>query len=159
MTYAADTIGRLVVGGRGALRAGEHGVLSEIARQAGVALHAAGLTDELQRSREQLVHAREEERRRLRRDLHDGLGPTLAGDAAAARQRRAPARGATRPRPSALLEDVKAETQHAIADIRRLVYALRPPALDDLGLVGAPASRPAASRAAPPAAGPPGRSW
>jgi signal transduction histidine kinase len=137
VTYASATIGRLVVGGRGALRAGEHGVLSEIARQAGVALHAAGLTDELQRSREQLVHAREEERRRLRRDLHDGLGPTLAAMQLQLRSAELLLTRRDGPGATALLEDVKAETQQAIADIRRLVYALRPPALDDLGLVGA----------------------
>ena len=80
--------------------------------------------------------AREEERRRLRRDLHDGLGPTLGSlplkldvaddlvveDPAAARE---------------LLRELKTQAQSAVVDIRRLVYDLRPPALDDLGLLGA----------------------
>src|SRR5205814_1987574 len=91
---------------------------------------------DLQRSRERLVTAREEERRRLRRDLHDGLGPALASfplklDAAGNLLARDPAAA------DALLAGLKAQTLAAVADIRRLVYALRPPALDDLGLVGA----------------------
>jgi signal transduction histidine kinase len=111
-------------------------LLTDLARQAGSAAHAAQLTTELQRSRTALVTAREEERRRLRRDLHDGLGPALASmtlQADAARDRYAvePARG------DALLADLTEQLHEATADIRRLVYDLRPPALDELGLVGA----------------------
>ena len=90
----------------------------------------------LQRSRERLVTAREEERRRLRRDLHDGLGPTLAaqtlkvGSARALYQRDAVAA-------DVLLAELETDMQTALTDIRRLAYDLRPPALDDLGLVGA----------------------
>ena len=87
-------------------------------------------------ARERLVAAREEERRRLRRDLHDGLGPALAGAAlkveAAENLLQIDAEAASR-----LLGDARAEIQDAVADVRRLVYALRPPALDELGLVGA----------------------
>jgi signal transduction histidine kinase len=91
---------------------------------------------ELQQARERLVAAREEERRRLRRDLHDGLGPALAG--AALKVEAAENLLASDPRGAAgLLEDARAEIQDAVADVRRLVYALRPPALDELGLVGA----------------------
>jgi signal transduction histidine kinase len=91
---------------------------------------------ELQAGRERLVSAREEERRRLRRDLHDGLGPALAAlvmqlelaDDLAGRDPDAA---------RALIGQLKAQTQDAIGDIRRLVYELRPPSLDELGLVGA----------------------
>ena len=77
-----------------------------------------------------------EERRRLRRDLHDGLGPTLASltlTLAAAREYlpRDPTTTDT------LLQELATQVQGAVTDIRRLVYELRPPTLDDLGLIGA----------------------
>ncbi|MGL4648498.1 MAG: sensor histidine kinase [Caldilineaceae bacterium] len=83
-----------------------------------------------------MINAREEERRRLRRDLHDGLGPSLAGlsfriDAARNLLKRDPQRA------DAQLEAAGDQLRNAIADIRRLVYGLRPPALDELGLVAA----------------------
>jgi signal transduction histidine kinase len=94
------------------------------------------LTAELQRSRERLVTTREEERRRLRRDLHDGLGPTVASlalklDAARKLVRRKPEDAED------LLSRLKDQTQDTVVEVRRLVYDLRPPALDDLGLVAA----------------------
>jgi signal transduction histidine kinase len=96
---------------------------------------AMGRAVRVQRSREQLVASREEERRRLRRDLHDGLGPTLATvllDLSAAR--RLLGRESTADR---VLAEAREGVQNALADVRRLVYDLRPPALDQLGLVGA----------------------
>ena len=78
--------------------------------------------------------AREEERRRLRRDLHDGLGPSLAAIVLKLNARERPGRR----RPArALLGQLREETRLAIDDIRRLVDDLRPPALDEVGLVGA----------------------
>lgn len=90
----------------------------------------------LQRSREQQATAREEERRRLRRDLHDGLGPVLASQA----MRIEAAAGLVHHKPdaaAAMLDQLRAETADTITDVRRLVQGLRPPQLDELGLVGA----------------------
>jgi signal transduction histidine kinase len=111
-------------------------LLDEIARQTGIAVHSIMLSHDLRQSRERIVTAREEERRRIRRDLHDGLGPALASLSLQVEIARDlittdPARS------SVLLDDVLAQTQESLLDIRRLVYDLRPPALDDLGLVGA----------------------
>jgi signal transduction histidine kinase len=146
LVYGGETVGQLVLGPR----AGEEGfadaerrLLADLAHQIGASAHAALMTDEalrlsadLQRSRERLVEAREEERRRLRRDLHDGLGPQLSSqaltiDAVRRIMRRDPDAA------EELLLDLKADAQDAVSDIRRLVYGLRPPALDDLGLLGA----------------------
>jgi signal transduction histidine kinase len=137
LTYQGETVGQLLVAPRApgeAFTPSERQLLEEIAVQAGVAAHAVRLTADLQRSRERLITAREEERRRLRRDLHDGLGPQLASLrltlAAALELLRYDVDAAER-----LLQELAIHTQAAIADIRRVVYDLRPPALDDLGLV------------------------
>ena len=95
---------------------------------------ARRLAVDLQRSREGLVLTREEERRRLRRDFHDGLGPVLAGlvmRAETAAEVDDPAVART------LLGEVADDARTALADVRRLVDGLRPPALDSLGLAGA----------------------
>ncbi len=139
LVYQSETIGRLLVASRtqGELFSpAEMRLLRNVARQAGTAVHAAQLTADLQRSREQLVTTREEERRRLRRDLHDGLGPQLATlslklDAARNHLAHDPETSAQ------LLADLKQELQAAIGDIRRVAYDLRPPALDQMGLVSA----------------------
>ena len=86
-------------------------------------------------TRERLVLAREEERRRLRRDLHDGLGPALAGltcrggPCSRRRQRRTP--------PASCRDALRDDLRATVLDVRRVVEGLRPPALDELGLVGA----------------------
>lgn len=116
----------------------DRAVLAALARQAGAAVHAESLTADLLDSRQRLVSTREEERRRLRRDLHDGLGPLLTGiglNVDAARVYLAQPREAANP--DALLAAAKEASAQAIADLRAIVYGLRPPALDDLGLVGA----------------------
>ena len=139
LAYQNEPMGELLVAprpGEEELSLADGHLLEDLARQAGVAVHAVGLTADLQRSRERLVTAREEERRRLRRDLHDGLGAQLAG----LNVQSAVLRRLIRRDPEAaeeLVLELRTELQGAIADIRRLVYDLRPPALDELGLVGA----------------------
>jgi two-component system NarL family sensor kinase len=114
---------------------GEREIVGTLSRQAGVLAHNVTLVEALRRSRLVLVNAREEERRRIRADLHDGLGPTLAtvamGLEATAR------RLDGEPELELLLQDLERELQRAIQDVRSLVYELRPATLDDLGLVSA----------------------
>lgn len=108
-------------------------LLTELARQIGVAVASAQLTLALQHAREQLVAAREEERRRLRRDLHDGLGPLLA----AQRLKLGTARYFLHKDPAVadrLLTEQEGEIDAALQEVRRLIDNLRPPVLDDLGL-------------------------
>ena len=139
LRYRGEQVGKLVVGvraGQRALERADRAALELLAVPLGAAVHATALSVAVQRSREQIVGAREEERRRLRRDLHDGLGPVLTGIAF-----RADAAGNVLhddpERAEVLLRELRASASDAIGDVRRLVYDLRPPALDELGLVGA----------------------
>ena len=114
----------------------ERQLLEDIALQAGAVAYSVRLMRALQHSREQLVFAREEERLRIRRDLHDELGPSLASQTFKLDQ--ALDLLATNPQESAdLLNSLKKQNQNLVSEIRRLVYELRPPALDELGLIGA----------------------
>ena len=139
LIYQGKPLGQLWVAPRvrgEAFNPADRLLLTNIARQAGAATHAAQLTTSLQQSRQQLVTAREEERRRLRRDLHDGLGPHLASqiltlNAIGKLLDRDPAKARE------LLDHLQTQSQAATQDIRRLVYNLRPPTLDELGLVAA----------------------
>jgi two-component system NarL family sensor kinase len=133
-----DQVGEFIVG----LRPGDLGlstadadVLRIVAPLLAQTLRAQAMSRDLKQSREAVVTAVEEERRRLRRDLHDGLGPTLTGvaftsDAARNMVHVDPARTAQ------LLSSMRADTTAAINEIRRLVEGLRPPSLDQVGLVG-----------------------
>ena len=98
-------------------------------------MHAVRLTDDLQRSRERLVATREEERRRLRRDLHDGIGPTLTGLALQLNAAHKLVMGNEPKDAGEMLARLEERTEDTIAEMRRLIYGLRPPALDDLGLI------------------------
>ncbi|MDQ3734168.1 MAG: histidine kinase [Actinomycetota bacterium] len=137
LDYGGQRMGELVFGARPGERRldpADRAVVELLAVPLAIALRATSLSRAVQSSREQLVSAREEERRRLRRDLHDGLGPTLTGVALQADA----ARNLLTDDPEQagrLLEALRGQTTAAIHEIRRLVYGLRPPALDELGLV------------------------
>jgi signal transduction histidine kinase len=139
LSHRGEQVGRLVLD-TGAVREpfgpADRRLLDGVARQVGMAAHNLLLTARLQRSLERAVIAREEERRRLRRDIHDRLGPVLAAsgmqiELVRSRLARDPDQA------QALLSAVAATQQEAITDLRRLVEGLRPPVLDQRGLVGA----------------------
>ena len=138
LTFQRETVGRLLVGQRAPderLSQDDERLLVNLARQVAPAAQAVALREALDASRAGLATAREEERRRLRRDLHDGLGPTIAGLTLGMDTAYAMSAGCRELQE--LLSRLKAETQRAVTDIRRIVYGLRPPALDELGLAGA----------------------
>ncbi|HEY7174272.1 MAG TPA: histidine kinase [Micromonosporaceae bacterium] len=115
------------------LRPADRRVLDDLAAQLALLMHARSLTETVRAARERLVLAREEERRRLRRDLHDGLGPALAGLMLKVDN----ARALVPDDPSGADHDLlllRQDIQATVVDVRRLVEGLRPPAIDELGL-------------------------
>lgn len=139
LTNQTERVGELILAPRApgeSFSPADMKLINIIAQQAGVAAYTMRLNNDLQKSRERLVTAQEEERRRLRRDLHDGVGPTLASlsqriDTASELVESDPEKSVR------LLKDLKGQVKETIAEIRRLVYALRPPVLDEFGLVSA----------------------
>ena len=116
------------------LDAVDESLLADVAAQLAAVGFALRLATDLERSRDRLVTAREEERRRIRRDLHDGLGPQLA---AAVMALDVATRALGEGRAASLVGTARDQLQESVADVRRIVHGLRPPALDDLGLLGA----------------------
>jgi signal transduction histidine kinase len=146
LVYQRETIGELLLAPRApgeTFTPADLRLLNELTHQIGLAAHAVRLTADLQHSNEhlsaarvRLVTAREEERRRLRRDLHDGLGPTLAAlTLKIGAARKLLTRDVTAA--DSLLLELNGDIETTVSDIRRLVSNLRPPSLDELGLVGA----------------------
>src|SRR5215211_6860525 len=136
LVYGTETVGRIVLNPRSpgeSFSPVDRRLLDDLARQAGIAAYAVRLTTELQRSRERLVATREEERRRIRRDLHDGLGPALSSAMLklSATRRLLPSGSPA----DDLIDEVRNDMRATVTDVRRLVYDLRPPTLDQLGLV------------------------
>jgi two-component system NarL family sensor kinase len=146
LTYQGEVIGHMYVASRHPgtrLSNRDMSLLADLAHQLGVGMYAVRASLQVQASRAALVTAREEERRRIRRDLHDGLGPTLASmklQISAVQRLLEPDPG----RAAAMLEEVRSAMNETTADIRRLVYGLRPPLIDELGLIAALRNHPAA---------------
>jgi signal transduction histidine kinase len=135
LSFGGARVGVLVLSARQRSRA-ERARLEHVSRQAAVAVHSVLLTREARRARQLVVVAREEERRRLRWDLHDGVAPLIAGLALQAETARdlvetdpATTRG--------ILDRLVPQLAGAVADVRAIVHELRPAALDELGLAGA----------------------
>ncbi|WP_229871283.1 sensor histidine kinase [Streptomyces phaeofaciens] len=127
-------VGRLEVSRDGASTPAERDtdLLSLLADQAGPALAALQLGQEAQAARERLIVAREEERRRLRREIHDGLGPQLA-----AVQMRL---GAAQACPAADPQHLRIAAEglgEALAEVRRITAGLTPAMLAERGLLDA----------------------
>jgi len=153
LTYHGSPRGELVVGlprGQERFSRAERELITDLARQVAAVVHAVSLTAELQRSRHRLVNAKEEERRRLRRDLHDGLGARLAGLSIKLEAAGAMGEDRTTER-DGLVRSVQHELRAAVGDVRVLVSGLRPPALDERGLVGAVRDRARSLESAPDA--------
>ncbi len=136
--YRGEPVGWLMLpaADRPVLGEDDQRLLGDLVRQAAAAARASELSASLQRIRAELVVAREDERRRLRRDLHDGLGPSLGAVAL----RIEAARNLSRSEPDRADEQLgRAADDLAgiLAEVRRLVHDLRPPALDELGLLRA----------------------
>ncbi|MGB3410215.1 MAG: sensor histidine kinase [Microthrixaceae bacterium] len=136
LMFRDTQVGELIVAPRpgSRIRASEMRILSDLARPVAAVVHAVSVTDELQRSRRDLVTAREAERRKIRRNLHDGLGPALA----AVRMKLDSAAMLLDTNPDAaksVIDQLGADIRSTIADIRHLVYDLQPPKLDEIGLL------------------------
>ncbi|MFC3385815.1 ATP-binding protein [Couchioplanes azureus] len=138
VAYRGEPIGQLQVVRRDGARLSDRDqrMLGDLVRQAAAATRATDINVALERARTELVLGREDERRRLRRDLHDGLGPSIG----AVQLRIETARNLAASRPEAvdgLLASAARDIGAILDEIRRVVYELRPPALDELGLVRA----------------------
>jgi signal transduction histidine kinase len=139
LIYDSEPIGNLIVGprhGEHRLSGSDQRVIDVVAAPLAIVLHAQALTEDLKASRERVIEAAEEERSRLRRELHDSLGPLLTGAAfkadgiALAAQHRPE-------RAESLAIELADQLRQSVEGVRQLAYGLRPAALDELGLVGA----------------------
>ena len=116
-------------------------MLAELTAPLGLAVGWVRLAAQLRRSNVAMLSARAEERRRLRRDFHDGLGPALTGVSLGLRsavvQLDRSADPAALGAPRDLLERMAVEVDALIGEVKRIARDLRPTALDQFGLIAA----------------------
>ena len=139
-----ETLGRIEVGPRhhGDYNDAERMLLRTVAGQAAASVANVRLTAqlaaqlvELTASRERLVAAQDDERRRLERDLHDGIQQNVVAQIAGLRlARNRLQRGELTPADLTELQDQARET---LTDLRELAQGIHPPVLSDNGLVAA----------------------
>jgi signal transduction histidine kinase len=120
-----------------AFTAGDRRLLAALAPQVAVVVRALELTGSLERERDRVLTATHAERDRIRRDLHDGLGPSLAGIGLGVQAVQAQLVGTAEPSTGGLLARLKDEVDAAVGEVRRILDGLRPAPLDDVGLVAA----------------------
>ncbi|MGS0684063.1 sensor histidine kinase [Nakamurella sp. GG22] len=139
LLFRGEQVGQLRIARRAPTEhfsSSERRLIADLSRQVAAAVREVLLSQELQRSRERLVLAREEERRVLRRTLHDEIGPTVAGIALRAETARLLVEQPDRRAGFAsALAAIGRDAGAAARALRALSYDLRPPALDDRGLV------------------------
>lgn len=139
MTSGPEVLGQLVLEagpGREPFGPADEQLLAALIRQVSDTASAVLLSTRLQAAREHLVLARGEERRRLHHRLHDGLGPSLAAMVLQLEVAKAQLGG--QPDQADATVATLAGTIAELGDeVRRLVYDLRPPTLDRLGLAAA----------------------
>ncbi|GAB3612183.1 hypothetical protein GCM10027415_05230 [Humibacter ginsengisoli] len=139
LTFGETVVGELALSPRSrgeSFAASELRIIEDYARQAGVALYAVQLSGELDGARSKLVNAVEDERRRLRRDLHDSIGAQLGSQAIALDAARTLIRSDP-VRVEQILREMRKNAQSATEDLRGIINDLRPPVLDDRGLLEA----------------------
>jgi len=138
LVRSGNLLGHLVVGRRSVsepLTDRDLHLLQDLAGHAGTAVRAALLDAELRDSYERLLVVREHERARLRRDLHDGLGPALGAVTMRAEAARNMVRaGSPAHEVDTVLAGVGAETELAVREVRRLLDDLVPSVVVERGL-------------------------
>lgn len=115
----------------------ERDLVDDVARQAALLLRNVRLIEELRASRERIVAAQDDERRRLERDIHDGAQRQLAALIEETRRAREGLGPDAPPALGDLLARAADESMAALAELRELAQGIHPRILTDRGLAAA----------------------
>ena len=142
LVHQSERVGQLVIGwsSGSSLRRRDRAVLDDLVTHLAQVVSWVRLTLDLRRSSLAVTSAREEERRRLRRDLHDGLGPSLTGISLGLRtglRQLGSGEPAPQARALALMANLADEVDRTVDEVKRIVRDLRPTALDERDLPSA----------------------